>query len=207
MKNMKNLIIIVCAVLLMVGCKTGKLKTTDDLIAAYNGESTASAKYAAFADKAKAEGYDTIAVMFMATSNAEAVHARNHLSVLVTIGAMPAEPEIGKFEVKSTLENLADALEGETYEVETMYPAFIADAEKENKTEALDSFTWAYNTERKHMEFYRFAINSLNAGSEKTISDKWYVCPVCGNTYNDKVAMECEFCLTEKERFDVFSVE
>jgi len=64
-------------------------KTIENLKAAFKGESTASAKYAAFAEKAKAEGYTQIAIMFTATSKAEAVHAANHKSVLVKLGQKP----------------------------------------------------------------------------------------------------------------------
>ena len=94
----------------------------ENLKAAYNGESTASAKYAAFAEKAKEEGLDTVAVMFLATSKAEAIHAANHLKVLVKLGEKIEDPQIGSFTVLSTAENLADAIKGESYEIETMYP-------------------------------------------------------------------------------------
>jgi rubrerythrin len=82
MKNSMRLILIMMAIGLMYGCAQKPVKSIENLTAAFNGESTASAKYAAFADKAKAEGLDTVAVMFMATSKSESIHAANHLKVL-----------------------------------------------------------------------------------------------------------------------------
>jgi len=82
MKTVTRLFMFMLAVVLISGCTPKPVKTIENLKAAYNGESTASAKYAAFAEKAKAEGFDNVAVMFQATSKAEAIHANNHLKVL-----------------------------------------------------------------------------------------------------------------------------
>jgi len=187
---------------LIISCSPKPVKTIENLKAAYNGESTASAKYAAFADKAKAEGLDTVAVMFMATSKAEAIHAGNHLKVLEKLGEKVAGPQIGAFNVLSTAENLADAIKGETYEINTMYPEFVAAAEKEKSADAIKSFTWALDTEKKHQAFYNVALTAVSAGGEKSLPANWFVCPVCGNTYDiTTVAASCDFCMTAKEKF------
>lgn len=205
MKNLIRFTSIVALVCLLFSCKSNPVKSIEDLKAAYNGESTASAKYAAFAEKAKAEGLDTVAVMFLATSKAEAIHAANHLKVLEKLGVKIEGPAIGTFDVLTTAENLTDAIKGETYEIETMYPGFIADAEKEKTSDAVKSFTWAVDTEKKHQAFYNAALTALNGGGEKTLADKWFVCPVCGNTYDGKnVAEACDFCMTPRDKFLVF---
>ena len=155
----------------MVSCNNAKpVKTIENLKAAFNGESTASAKYAKFAEKAMEEGFDTVAKMFMATSKAEAVHADNHKKVLEKLGVQVEAPVIGAFEVKSTIENLGDAIQGETYEIETMYPGFIAVADSESVPDATKSFTWAVDTEKKHQQFYQNALNALSSGGEKTLA-------------------------------------
>lgn len=115
MKTVTRLIIFTLALSLLFGCAPKPVKTVENLKAAYNGESTASAKYAAFAVKAKEEGLDTIAVMFQATSKAEAIHADNHRKVLEKLGEKVEGPQVGRFNVLSTAENLADAFKGETY--------------------------------------------------------------------------------------------
>jgi rubrerythrin len=205
MKTFSRLIILTFATGLIFGCATNPVKTIENLKAAYNGESTASAKYAAFAEKAMEEGFDTVAVMFRATSKAEAVHAANHLKVLVKLGIKIDAPEIGTYNVMSTAENLEDALKGETYEVETMYPGFIAAAEKEKVKDAVKSFTWANDTEKKHQTFYKNALDALKNGGEKGLPFKWMVCPTCGNTYDLASTPEkCDFCMTGKEKFIAF---
>lgn len=205
MKTFARLITLILAAGLISGCAPKPVKTIENLKAGYNGESTASAKYAAFAEKAKAEGYDTVAVMFLATSKAEAVHAANHLKVLVKLGVKVDGPQIGTFSVQSTAENLADALKGETYEVETMYPDFIKAAETEKVKDAVKSFTWAFDTEKKHQVFYKTALDAINRGSESGLPLHWMVCPTCGNTYDLASTPEkCDFCMTKKEKFISF---
>lgn len=205
MKTIARFIMLTFAAGVMFGCAQKPVKSIENLKAAYNGESTASAKYAAFAEKAKAEGFDTVAVMFLATSKAEAIHAANHLKVLEKLGEKVEGPEIGAFDVLSTAENLADAMKGETYEVETMYPGFITAAESEKVKDAVKSFSWAVDTEKKHQAFYKKALDALNSGGESGLPLNWLVCPVCGNTYDlGSVTTACDFCLTPKEKFIAF---
>jgi rubrerythrin len=205
MKTVIRSLMFLSAIILVFGCATKPVKTIENLKYAYNGESTASTKYAAFAEKAKSEGFDTVAVMFLATSKAEAVHAANHLKVLEKLGEKVAEPEIGKFEVLSTAENLGDAVKGETEEIENMYPGFIETATKEKSKDAVKSFSWAVDTEKKHAEFYKKALAAITAGGEKSLPSKWFVCPVCGNTYDSgSVTASCDFCMTPKEKFIAF---
>lgn len=205
MKTTIKLTLILAVVVLFSGCAQKPVKTIENLKYAYNGESTASAKYAAFAEKAKAEGFDTVAVMFLATSKSEAIHADNHRKVLEKLGEKVEGPQIGTYNVLSTVENIVDAGLGETGEIEKMYPGFIATAEEEKCADAVKSFTWAIDTEMKHKEFYRVALDALNAGGEKTLPAQWFVCPVCGNTYDGgTVASVCDFCMTPKDKFFVF---
>lgn len=190
---------------LIAGCAQKPVKTIENLKAAFNGESTASAKYAAFSEKAKAEGLDTIAIMFMATSKAEAIHAENHKKVLEKLGEKVEGPQIGEYQVLTTAENLSDAIKGESYEIESMYPGFIDLANTEKCTDGVKSFTWALDTEKKHQQFYKNELAALNGGGEKTLPAQWFVCPVCGNTYDlPTLAPACDFCMTPKEKFITF---
>lgn len=205
MKTIARFLMLTIAAVLIFGCAPKPVKTVENLKAAYNGESTASAKYAAFAEKAKAEGFDTVAVMFMATSKSESIHAANHLKVLEKLGAKPVGPQIGTFDVKSTAENLEDAIQGETYEIETMYPDFLAAAQKEKSKDAVKSFTWAFDTEKKHQVFYKKALAAINSIGEKGLPFNWSVCPTCGNTYDlASVTKACDFCMTPREKFISF---
>jgi rubrerythrin len=193
-----------CIVAFMIAIWTAKsqtAKTIDNLKAGIKGETTASAKYAAFAQKAKDEGYNNIAKLFEAASKSESTHAANHRKVLEEMKETMADfkPE---FLVKSTAENLQAAIDGETYEVQTMYPGFIKDAREEKVPKALKSYNWANDTEKKHAEFYTAALKALQGGNEKSVSSKYAVCPVCGNTYEaEKADAKCAFCQTDKEKF------
>jgi rubrerythrin len=190
------------ALFVVMGCKQAKpVKTIENLKAGIKGETTASAKYAAFATKAREEGYDTIAKLFDAASKAESIHAANHTKVLEKLGEKMDEfkPE---FEVKTTAENLQAAIDGESYEATTMYPQFLSDAAAEDVKDATKSFTWASDTEKKHQQFYMKALEALKSKKENTLPFIYAVCPVCGNTY-DKASMDqkCAFCQTPSEKF------
>ena len=200
---MKNILLFaLMGLIAFSGCTGSKPeKTIANLKAGIKGETTASAKYAAFAVKAREEGNDTIAKLFDAASKAELIHATNHGKVLEGLGEkMDAfKPE---FEVKTTAENLAAAIEGEGYEVATMYPQFLADAKAEKVEKAERSFNWANDTEKKHHEFYTKALAALKANAENTLPFVYAVCPVCGNTYdNAKIDEKCAFCQTGKDKF------
>jgi rubrerythrin len=200
---MKRILFLAVIVLFaLAGCTQKKpVKTIEDLKAGIKGETTASAKYAAFANKAREEGYDTIAKLFDAASRSESIHAANHIKVLETLGEK-MEVFAPEFEVKTTAENLQAAIDGETYEVTTMYPQFLKDAENENVPDAMKSFTWASETEKKHQQFYTNALQALNMKNESTLSFEYAVCPVCGNTYaKANMDAECAFCMTPSERF------
>ncbi len=202
MKTQIKLVLVLIAISVIHGCSGKPAKTIINLKYAFNGESTASAKYTAFAEKARAEGFDEISVMFTAISKAEAIHAQNHRKVLEKLGEKIDKPEIGAFQVLTTAENLADAGAGESGEIDVMYPGFIAGAKEEKSTDAVKSFTWALDTEKKHREFFKTALGELNAGMAKMIPSQWLICPVCGNTFNiSAVTSSCPFCMTTKEKF------
>lgn len=202
---MKKLIVFAVAVLIALsGFGQGKSpKTVNNLKAGYKGESTASAKYAAFAKKATAEGYKAIAALFDAASKAEAIHAENHKKVLEGLGEK-VESFTPQFEVKTTAENLQAAIDGENYEVANMYPQFLKEAGDENVMKAEKSFRWAFETEKKHSQFYSVALKALKDKSVSSLPSAYAVCPVCGNTYdNTKADPNCAFCGTPKTRFIV----
>ena len=177
-----------------------KTETVSNLKAAFEGESTASAKYAAYAKKAKKEGFTKVALLFEAASKSENIHAKNHSAVLEQLGET-APKVTPKFEVKSTKENLDDAIKGEGYEVSTMYPGFIKTSEAGKVTLASISFSYAYKTEQKHLALYKNALEQLNSGKENSMASQYFVCPTCGNTYDGKAPKRCGISMTPSERF------
>jgi rubrerythrin len=175
-------------------------KTIEDLQAAFKGETTASAKYEAYSKKAEKEGFHEIAILFKAASAAENIHANNHKAVLTESGvnAPVITPE---FTVKSTKENLEDAIKGESYEASTMYPEFLKDAKSAGNQLALISLNYAFETEKKHKVMYENALAALENNAVKTLSSVFYVCPTCGNTYNTAPPKRCGISMTSSEKF------
>jgi len=197
----KNLFLMVLCLILVGYTQAQPVKTIANLKAGIIGEITASAKYAAFAQKARDENHNNIAKLFDAASKAESIHATNHTKVLEGLGEK-MDKFTPEFVVKTTAENLKAAIEGETYEATTMYPQFLADAKAEKVEKATKSFNWAFETEKKHAEFYKSALNALNSNNEQSLPVGYAVCPVCGNTYdNAKVDSRCDFCMTSKAKF------
>jgi rubrerythrin len=158
-------------------------KTLKDLLEAFAGESQANRKYLAFAKKAEEEGYKQVAKLFRAAAEAETVHAHNHLR------------EAGG--IKSTKENLDDAINGETYEFQKMYPQMIEDAKTEGNSGALRSFNFANEVEKIHAELYKKALENLG----KNPDVDYYVCQVCGNTVENEAPDECPICGAKKQAF------
>lgn len=202
---MKKTLILMSVLMLMAAVafsedNPARTKTTDDLKAAFTGESTASAKYAAFAKEAAKEGFAKVSKLFEAASKSEAYHAANHKAVLEQLGA--AVPEITpKFDVKTTIENLQDAIGGESYEVATMYPEMLKNVNASKVTIAGISFNYAYETEKTHKILYTRALEALKAGNESSLSGQYAVCSTCGNTYDTSVPIRCGLCMTSKDRF------
>jgi rubrerythrin len=177
------------------------LKTIDNLKSAINGETTASAKYKAFSEKAKAEGYNQIAGLFAATSKSESIHAANHMKALEKMGEK-YEAKADSFDVKTTKENLEAAIKGESYEADTMYPDFIKTADADQATDAKKSFNWAMETEKKHKELYQKALEALKNKKVKDLPMEYFVCPKCGNTFTaDDVDEICGFCGTPQSKY------
>jgi rubrerythrin len=160
-------------------------KTEKNLKDAFAGESQANRKYLAFAQKAETEGYPQVARLFRAAAEAETVHAHTHLRTLKG--------------VRSTLENLKEALGGETYEFESMYPPMIADARAEGNEAAVRTFTYANEVEKIHAALYKKAIDNLGKTPQADVA--YYVCSVCGYTCENEPPDECPVCKAKKKVF------
>ena len=162
------------------------MSTSENLKEAFAGESQANRKYLAFAKKAQDEGFPQAASLFRAAAEAETIHAHAHLRVMGGI--------------KSTQENLQEAIAGEAHEFKTMYPSFLAEAEKEGNKPAVFSFKNALAVEEIHHGLYTEALNAVQSGSDLP-ETKIYLCPVCGNTVKGEVPDKCPICNTPKDRF------
>lgn len=174
-------------------------QTVDNLKSAFEGESTAFSKYAKFSKAARKEGRLYEANLFAAASKAEAIHASNHLKVLTAHG-VSVKPSVYTGKVGSTAENVANALEGETYEKKTMYPQFIAAAKAAGDEDAVRTFSFAYQAEITHARLYGRA-KAMEAQGKQIPKVIFYVCPTCGETFESKAPASCGVCATTRTRF------
>ena len=158
-------------------------KTEKDLLDAFAGESQANRKYLAFSKQADKEGHKQIAKLFRAAAEAETVHAHNHLRALGGI--------------KTTPENLKEAIAGETHEFKHMYPAMIEDSKQEAQKAAERSFTFANEVEKVHAGLYQKALDEL----ERLEAVDYYVCSVCGFTCGDEPPEKCPVCGAKSTAF------
>ncbi len=172
-------------------------KTLDNLMAAYNGESNAHAKYLEFAKKADQEGFAGAAALFRAAARAEEIHARNHADVIKKMGGTP-KADIKLPAIGDTAQNLKAAIEGETYERDTMYPAFISEAQAAGNKDAIKTFKMAISAEGEHAKLYTAASTALPSWKA---GKTFYVCPVCGKTVTVVDFNKCPVCFTEKGKF------
>ena len=160
--------------------------TQDNLQTAFAGESQANRRYLFFAEKAEKDGHPQIARLFRAIAEAETVHARNHLS---TMG-----------DIKSTKENLEEAIGGENYEFTKMYPEFIEQAQSEGVKRAESTFDFANKVEKIHHKLYEKALQALEGG-QKLEEKSFSVCQVCGYTIEGTAPDKCPICGAPQSRF------
>ena len=166
-----------------------KKMTEENLKNAFAGESQAHMKYMAFADKAEKENLLNVARLFKANSFAEQVHATNHLRTLSGIG--------------NTSENIKEAIEGETFEVEEMYPAYVCVAQEQEEKGAETMTKWALEAEKVHAELYKMALDSVESGQDME-AQPIHVCQVCGFTLEGEAPDICPVCGSPKEKFTRF---
>ena len=162
------------------------MKTEENLKAAFAGESQANRKYLAFAKKAEQDGFAQVAKLFRAAAAAETVHALAHFRAL---GG-----------VKSTEENLLEAVEGERYEFEEMYPGFVAAAEAEDHKRGRITMKNAWEVEKVHHALYTEALGAVKGGGDLPEAKIW-VCDVCGNTFVGEYPDICPVCGVPHTKF------
>ena len=134
-------------------------KTTENLEAAFAGESQARNKYTFFAEVARKEGYLYIAKILEETAENERQHAKDHLLMLGGIG--------------DTVANLKEAIGGEDYEVQSMYPKFAREAEEEGNKKAANAFKQVAKIEAHHRERYKKLLAICYVQKRKETREKY----------------------------------
>ncbi len=168
-------------------------KTEANLMAAFAGESQARNKYTYYASKAKKEGYNQIADLFLETANNEKEHAKLWFKLL------------HNDEIPSTVENLKDAAAGENYEHTEMYRVMAEEAKEEGFTKIAYLFEAVGKIEKDHEERYLKLLANVEGGKvfEKEEQVAWY-CSNCGHVhYGLKAPAVCPVCAHPQAFFEV----
>jgi rubrerythrin len=163
--------------------------TENNLKDAFAGESQAHMRYLIFADKAEEEGLPNVARLFRAIAYAEQVHATNHFKTLAMLN--------------ETSKNLQAAIDGETFEVSEMYPAYKAVAELQEERGAHRSADWALQAEKVHASMYQKAKQAVERGEDATLGPV-FICGGCGYTVEGSAPDRCPVCGAPKEKFREF---
>ena len=166
-------------------------QTEKNLEAAFAGESQARNKYTYFASKAKKEGYEQIAALFLKTADNEKEHAKMWFKELDGIG--------------DTAQNLAAAAAGENFEWTDMYDGFAKTAEEEGFSELAEKFRLVAAIEKEHEERYRALLKNVEAAQvfEKSEIKVWE-CRNCGHiAVGPKAPLVCPTCAHPQSYFEL----
>jgi rubrerythrin len=171
--------------------------TPTNLQTAFTREMNAKQRYVAFAQCADREGYPAVARLFRACAQAEQVHANEHVHAIAWNGR-EAKAMLERLGVGTTAENLRTAIDSETYEVTTFYPALLERARSDRQPMAVRSMTFALSAEREHVALLTAALASLD---QRPPAPRIYVCPLCGKTVESLDFRKCPNCFTAAKRF------
>ncbi len=168
-------------------------KTEQNLREAFAGESQARNKYTYFASKAKAEGYEQIAAIFLETAENEKEHAKMWFKLL------------NGGEVSTTVDNLKAAAEGENFEWTDMYEKMAKEAKEEGFDRIAYLFEAVGKIEKEHEERYKKLLENVEDGLVfSKDGEKIWKCRNCGHICIGKEAPEvCPVCSHPKAFFEI----
>ncbi len=178
--------------------------TAGNLRSAFGGESMAHMRYKVWGAKAEEESYPNVARLFRAISYAEQVHATNHFDAMADVVGPFLVASMAGFGLGSTSENLDGAIEGETFEINEMYPTYKQTAQFQGEKGAERSFHYALSAEKIHAAMYQQAKQAVDGGKDLQLGPV-QVCGVCGYTTEGDVPDKCPICGAGKDRFKTFA--
>jgi rubrerythrin len=171
--------------------------TGANLQVVFANEINARERYAAMANVAEREGYPYVAQLFRACARAEQAHADQHMRAIAWTGE-EAKALLRRVSLGTTAENLKAALDLETYEANTLCPAFLARARAEHMAAAVRSMNYALAAERDHVRLLAAALQTLD---QRLAARTLWVCPGCGRTVESLDFKQCPNCFTSARKF------
>lgn len=176
--------------------------TESNLRSSYAGESQANMRYNIYAERAERNGFKNVARLFRAIAYAESIHASNHYRNIMTKGGANSD-SAAIFGTRTTSEDLQAGIDGETFEVNEMYPAYRAVAVSQSEKAAEITFTWALEAEKMHAGLYMKAKQAIDSGKDPDLGPI-QVCILCGYTVEGPIPDKCPVCNAKKEQFKTF---
>ena len=165
-------------------------KTKENLLTAFTGESTARNRYSYYAEVARKDGYHYIGKILEEVADNEKYHALEELKLLLN--------------ERTTVQNLKEAIEGERYESEEMYPRFAREAEVEENRPAEILFTQISKIEKEHRARFKKLLEMVETGTvfKREIPIKWK-CSICGYTHEGcEPPNRCPYCKNPREYYE-----
>jgi rubrerythrin len=161
-------------------------------------------RYGIWGNKAETDGFPNVARLFRAIATAETIHATNHFREL---GADPGDflcASGGVFGLGSTSQNLQGGINGETFEVNEMYPVYLEGAKLQDEKGAQRSFNYALEAEKTHAALFQKAREAVDSGKDAELGSV-QICRVCGWTHEGDPPDVCPICGAKKEKFQTFA--
>ena len=157
------------------------MTNTEELLrSAFAGESQTNRKYLAYAARAEEEGHHQAAKLFRAAAASETIHAHNYLQALGGI--------------RSTRENLREAVSVETTAFKKRYPEMMETARAEGNRDAEKLFQYALESEKIHARLFKRLLDDLEKPPQPT---PYYICRGCGHTAEKEPPKACPVCGTK----------
>lgn len=168
-------------------------KTEKNLMEAFAGESQARNKYTYFASKAKKDGYEQIAQIFLETADNEKEHAKIWFKLL------------NDGDIPSTTENLQSAADGENYEWTDMYDKMAEEAREEGFNDVAFLFEAVGKIEKEHEARFKKLLENVENGLVfSKDGDRIWKCRNCGHIVIGNQAPEiCPVCKHPKAFFEI----
>jgi rubrerythrin len=164
--------------------------TLQNLATAYQGECNAANRYENFARQADAAEFKEIARLFRGAAASEAIHRDLVKRAILKLGGQPGTFKLDEITPAPTADNLKASIKGESLEVDTLYPAFLAVAKADNSKPAIRAFDYSLSAEKHHVDFFRQAIDQIDAKTSITV----YVCKDCGLLLTKLPEKKCPLC-------------
>ena len=196
--RMLAMLCVACAVTQGAGAAPAP-KTLRNLKVAYAAESREQALYLKYAHKADQEGYGVVASLFRAIGRAEEIHATKKAALIVELGGTPVMDDAPLI-VRTTRDNLRDAVSAEAFESNILYDGFARRARKEGQFLAMTLFRIESAAEPKHRALFEQAL--VHLADYQGANTPFPVCPGCGYAARALKTDSCPLCDTPAEEFE-----